>query len=63
MQERQSHNDIENFIMMNKTTQEYPCHEKVSYSPYVISDDLLRYKNFLAEQTKELKVMAKTKMD
>lgn len=44
--------------MFNRTTELYPCREKVKFENFNISEDLLRYKNFLAEQTKELKDVA-----
>lgn len=48
--------------MFNRTTSLYPCREKVKFENFNISEDLLRYKNFLADQTKELKDVANQKL-
>ena len=39
---------------MHLTTEDFPS-TPVEYEPFKLSDDLKRYKEFLAEQTKELK--------
>lgn len=62
MAKHSNSNDIQLFIMFNRTTQEYPCKSKVKFESFSISEDLLRYKNFLAEQTKELKDVANRKL-
>ena len=48
--------------MFNRSTEEYPCHNKVKFESFNVSEDLVRYKNFLAEQTKELKDVANQKL-
>ena len=48
--------------MLHLTKEDYPCTQKVEFENFKISDDLLRYKNFLAEQTAELKTLANQKI-
>ena len=55
-------NDIQLFIMFNRTTDIYPCRDKIKFEPRDVSEDLARYKEFLAEQTKELKDVANAKL-
>ena len=53
-------NDLSKFIEINVSQSKYPS-EPVTFELFQISDDLLRYKKFLAEQTKELKSQADVK--
>lgn len=43
------------FIEKHKSNEKEKFLAKVTFQPYMISEDLLRYKNFLAEQTQELR--------
>ena len=53
--------ELKKFIENNLTEREFPS-EPVIFETFKISDDLLRYKAFLAEQTKELKKEAEDKI-
>jgi phosphopantothenate synthetase len=51
-----------NTFIQNHVTQSVFPTEDIQFEPFVISDDLLRYKQFLAEQTKELKAQSENKL-
>ena len=41
----------------------YPCNHKEEFEPWKVSEDMQRYKTFLAEQTQQLKDMAIKQID
>lgn len=53
--------ELSAFIQQHTTENRFPS-EPVEFEPFQISDDLQRYKAFLADQTKELKARSDNKL-
>ena len=51
-------NPLQLFIVQSKTNDEYPCLKKEEFEQWKVSEDMQRYKTFLAEQTQQLKDLA-----
>ena len=53
--------ELSAFIQQHLTDNRFPS-ESIEFEPFQISDDLQRYKAFLADQTKELKAQSDNKL-
>lgn len=61
LQSQNSDQELNTFIQQHLTEARFPS-ESIEFEPFQISDDLQRYKAFLADQTKELKAQSDNKL-